>query len=221
MGKGKVLPAIKKSLKDWQFEYFDLYLIHWPFCFKTDEVTGSTVYDSNNVAVVDTQFSLEDTWREMEALVEAGLAKSIGVSNFSVDILKRILAIPGLKVKPAVDQVELHPYLPQTELRQFCETEGIVCEAYSSLGSGKAPSLLEDPTVLKVASALNIPAGSVLLSWARQKGIPVIPKSGTRSRVVENFNHHTIPENLMAELDAIAKRHRYVDPLNFWGHPMP
>lgn len=202
--------------------YFDLYLIHWPFCFKANE-SGSTLYGDDGVAVIDEGCQIEDTWRAMEELVLAGLVKNIGVSNFSVGLLKRILSIPGLRVKPAVDQVELHPYLPQTELRAFCEAEGIVCEAYSSLGSGKTPSLLEDEVVLQVAKEEGITPSSVLLSWARQQGIPVIPKSCTPARIADNFEHEQLSEKSIAAINSLSLKHhhRYVDPMNFWKLPMP
>lgn len=217
----KVRQACEKSLKDWKMDYFDLYLIHWPFCFKSDPKTNSTLYDEHGVAVIDESCKIEDTWRAMEELVEVGLVKNIGVSNFSVSLLKRILAMPNLKIRPAVDQIELHPYLPQIELREFCSSNGIVVEAYSSLGSGKAPSLLEDDLILQLSKELGISPSSLLLSWARQQNIPVIPKSSNPSRIAENFNHHELSQDVIDKLNSIQKSHRYVDPMNFWKHPMP
>lgn len=216
-----VREACEASLRDWRMPYFDLYLIHWPFAFKSNPSSGSTLYDSNGVAVLDEECRIEDTWRAMEGLVEAGLCKHIGVSNFSVGLLKRILSMPGLKVKPAVNQVELHPYLQQRELREFCAAEGIVCEAYSSLGSGKAPSLLEDEAVLRCAKAEGIHPAALLLSWARQQNITVIPKSKTPARIAENLVHHHLSAESMEALNSITQTHRYVDPMNFWKHPMP
>lgn len=220
MAPQRVREACEASVAAWRMSYFDLYLIHWPFAFKATS-SGSTLYDSAGVAVLDEECTIESTWKAMEELVEAGLCRNIGVSNFSVALLKRILAIPGLRVKPAVNQVELHPYLPQHELREFCAREGIVCEAYSSLGSGKEPSLLEDEAVLECAKREGIHPASLLLSWARQQGIPVIPKSKTPSRIAENFAQHRLSEESMTALNAISKRHRFVDPMNFWKHPMP
>jgi diketogulonate reductase-like aldo/keto reductase len=208
------------SLAAWRMSYFDLYLIHWPFAFKTTE-TGSTLYDSAGAAILDQEFTIEDTWKAMEDLVEAGLCKNIGVSNFSISLLKRIISMPGLRVKPAVDQVELHPYLQQRELREFCAQEGIGCEAYSSLGAGKDPSLLEDKLILECAKREGIDPAVLVLSWARQQGIPVIPKSKTAARIAQNFNHHQLSEESMAALNGINKTHRFIDPMNFWKHPMP
>ena len=216
-----VRAACLKSLQNWRMDYFDLYLIHWPFCFKTDPVTGATLYNEHGVAVHDETCTIEDTWRAMEELVEAGLVKNIGVSNFSVSLLKRILSMENLKVRPAVNQVELHPYLPQRELREFSSQNGIVIEAYSSLGSGKDPSLLEDDTVLQLANELSISPSSLLLSLARQQNIPVIPKSCNPSRIADNFNHRKLPQSAIDKLNSIGKSHRYIDPINFWNVPMP
>lgn len=216
-----VREACEKSLRDWQMDYFDLYLIHWPFCFKSDPKTGSTLYDEHGVAVTDESFRIEDTWRAMQELVEAGLVKNIGVSNFSVSLLQRILSMDNLKIRPSVDQVELHPYLPQKELREFGSQNGIVIEAYSSLGSGKEPSLLEDDTVLQLAKELSISPSSLLLSWARQQNIPVIPKSCNPSRIADNFAHQQLPQSVIDKLSSIGRSHRYIDPINFWKVPMP
>lgn len=215
-----VQEACAKSLHDWRLSAFDLYLIHWPFCFRANDA-GSTLYDEQGVAVVDDSVTIEDTWRAMEQLVERGLAKNIGVSNFSIPLLRRILAMPGLKIRPAVNQVELHPYLPQTEMREFCVAEGIVCEAYSSLGSGKEPSLLEDETIVQVAQEESVTPSTVLLSWARQLGIPVLPKSATPARIRDNLVHHPLSPESMSKIAAIPTQHRFVDPMNFWKHPLP
>lgn len=216
-----VRAACEKSLIDWKLEFFDLYLIHWPFCFKSDKTTGSTLYNENGKAVIDESFSIEDTWRAMEQLVLLGLVKNIGVSNFSISLLNRILSIPNLKFKPCLNQVELHPYLPQKELRQFCAEKGIVVEAYSSLGSGKEPLLLNDEIIVSVAKEENITPSSVLLSWARQQNIPVIPKSCNPARIADNFKHHQLSPQSIHKINSIQKTHRYIDPVNFWKHSIP
>ena len=217
-----VRPACEQSLKDWKMDYFDLYLIHWPFCFKSDTKTGSTLYDVHGVAIIDEECQIEDTWREMEKLVQAGLVKNIGVSNFSLNLLKRILAMSDLKIIPAVNQVELHPYLQQRELRDYCNGMNIVVEAYSSLGSGKtAPYLLADETFIEIAKDLKISTGSLLLSWSRQQGIPVIPKSCNPCRISDNYVHHPLPSGVIEKINSVPKVHRYIDPMNFWKHFIP
>lgn len=216
-----VQKACEKSLFDWKMEYFDLYLIHWPFCFESDPKTGSTLYDSSGVAVVDETCTIEDTWRAMEDLVELGLVKNIGVSNFSISLLKRILSIPNLRYKPAVNQVELHPFLPQTELREFCSNASIIIEAYSSLGSGKKPLLVDNEIILNLSQELGISSSCLLLSWARQQSIPVIPKSCNPARIAENFAHHQLSQAVIDKINEIGIRHRYIDPFDFWKHSMP
>lgn len=216
-----VREACEQSLRDWKMDYFDLYLIHWPFCFKSDPKTHSTIYDENGVAIIDESCTIEDTWRAMEELVQLGLVKNIGVSNFSANLLSKILSIPNLKIPPAVDQVELHPYLQQRELRQFCGKNGIIVEAYSSLGSGKAPAILEDETFIDLAVELNISTSSLLLSWARQQNIPVIPKSCQAVRIADNFIHHNLPLHVIEKINSVSTAHRFIDPINFWKHPMP
>lgn len=216
-----VRKACEKSLKDWKLDYFDLYLIHWPFCFKSDPKTGSTLYDEHGVAVIDDSCEIEDTWLAMEELVHAGLVKNIGVSNFTPTLLQRILDISNLKIVPVVNQVELHPYLQQRELREFCKSKNIVVEAYSSLGSGKTPSLLEDEIFIELACQQNISTSSLLLSWARQQNIPVIPKSSNPSRIADNFVHHELPAEVIEKINSTEKSHRYIDTMNFWKHPMP
>lgn len=221
MNPKSVKKACEKSLKDWNMKYFDLYLIHWPFAFKSNS-SGSTLYDEHGVAVIDDSFELEDTWRAMEDLVIEGLCKNIGVSNFSINLLKRILSMSQLRIKPAVNQIELHPFLPQIELRQFCVEHGIVCEAYSSLGSGKDhPSLLNDPLILKLSGELGISPSQLLLSWSRQQNIPVIPKSSNAERIAQNFVHIPLSDEIMQSINTIQIRNRYVDPMNFWKHQMP
>mgnify|MGYP002142141600 CR=1 FL=1 len=213
--------ACRKSLNDWGVEYFDMYLVHWPFAFKTTP-SGSILYDAQGVAVFDKDISLESTWKAMESLVEKGLVRSIGVSNFTIGLLEKILSIPDLKFKPAVNQVEMHPYRPHKELLDFCTRQGIVLEAHSSLGGGRSPSLLEDPIVLEVAASekINDPS-SVLLAWARQQGVPVIPKSTNPARLATNLKHHSLSQSAMNTLATIKSRHIYCDPMSFWKVPMP
>ena len=134
-----VSSAIEKTLKDLKLSYLDLYLVHWPI----------TQDPETKVNRIDME-QIKKTWKAMEALVLEGKTKSIGVSNFTVDLLKELLK--ECKIKPAVNQVELHPYLPQNELLEYCKQNDIVLTAYSPLGSRPGQeSILDDPLVVNIA----------------------------------------------------------------------
>lgn len=177
--------------------------MHWPLAFK-----------KGGKNELDTSVTLEDTWKNMEKLVTEGLVKQIGVSNFELHHLHRIMKVAS--IQPAVLQVECHPYLPQEELKAYCDKHKIVMTAYSPLGSNREPSLLKDKVILEIAERNKKSAGQVLLSYGVSRGISVIPKSVTPSRIKENLEVFDLSANDMVKINAIKTRHRFINPASFW-----
>ena len=155
------LKAFDQTLAELGFDYLDLFLVHWPLPDVGDFV---------------------ETWKAMEKIYESGRAKAVGVSNFTPQHLGRLAA--ETTVPPAVNQVEVHPYLRNDEVRAYGVEHGIATEAWSPIARGK---VLEDPTITRIAENLDRTPAQVTLRWHLQRGDIVFPKSVTRSRVEENF----------------------------------
>ncbi|XP_072510313.1 prostaglandin-E(2) 9-reductase-like isoform X2 [Notamacropus eugenii] len=185
-----VRPALEETLKNLQLDYLDLYIIHFPVSFKA-----------------------------MEKCKDAGLVKSIGVSNFNRRQLEMILNKAGLKYKPVCNQVECHPYLNQSKLLEFCKSKDIILVAYSALGSQreprwvdeKSPFLLEDPVLGAIAKKHNRTPGQVALRYQIQRGVVVLAKSFNEKRLKENFqalDFQLTPED-MKVIDGLNRNFRY------------
>uniref|UniRef100_A0A1D1ZZK1 NADP-dependent oxidoreductase domain-containing protein n=1 Tax=Auxenochlorella protothecoides TaxID=3075 RepID=A0A1D1ZZK1_AUXPR len=201
--------AARRTLRALRLDYLDLYLMHWPVTgMKGPRLTPPTA----------------ETWGAMEGLVHAGLARSIGVANFSVRKLEELAA--GATIPPAVCQVEAHPYFRNERLLAHCRAAGIHLTAYSPLGSpdsaaelGRAPSarLLDDPVLAEVAGEAGRTPAQVALRWALQRGTSFLPKSTNEDRIKQNADvwDWELSEEAMAKLNGIAHQQRMVDG-SFW-----
>lgn len=162
-GYEKTLQAFEESIKRLDLDYIDLYLIHWP----------TPMYDN----YIETYKALEELYRD-------GRVKAIGVSNFYIEHLQRVL--DECEVVPAVNQIECHPYLQQKELKNFCEDHGIHIESWSPLNRGSV--VLEESIIKRMAESHDKTPAQIILKWHIQEDAIVIPKSVTSSRIEENFN---------------------------------
>ena len=147
----RVQPAFESSRNRLQLDYIDLYLIHTPFAFPPGD--NQDPRDQNGNVIYDEGINLMDTWKAMENLVDGGKCKAIGLSDVSLDQVQEIFK--SARIKPAVVQVESHPYLPQIELLEFCNSNGIVMLVFAPLGHGIKPGVLEDPTIIAIAQRVN------------------------------------------------------------------
>jgi len=210
----RVQPAFEASRKRLQLDYIDLYLIHTPFAFLPGD--NQDPMDQNGNVVYDEGISLMETWKAMESLVDGSKCKAIGLSDVSLDQVEEIFN--SARIKPAVIQVECHPYLPQTELLEFCNGNGIVMLAFAPLGHAIKPGVLEDHRIIAIAKRVNKTAAQVLLAWAVQRGTAVLTTPRTPDRARENFDLSALPEDAMQEINAIQTRQRF-NPVTETGIP--
>jgi alcohol dehydrogenase (NADP+) len=185
-----VQPALAQTLADLKLDYLDLYLIHWPVSIKKGE--GFPLSAEKLISLED--LPILDTWQALETCVDQGLCRHIGVSNFSAAKLQALMT--DARIKPEMNQVELHPYLQQPNLVTFCQSQNIHLTGYSPLGSPDRPAglkaedepiLLEDPAIVAIADRHGASPAQVLISWAIHRGTAVIPKSVTPARIAQNL----------------------------------
>jgi len=227
--KEHVHQIAKKQLADWQLDYFDLFLIHFPISLeyidpKIKYPPGWFGTDDKTVHIGNVP--IQETWQAMEELVDHGLVKDIGVSNFSGAILLDVLRYNKKPV--SVLQIEHHPYLTQEPLVSLCKELGIAITGYCSFGpqswvelgmAGGAVSLLTSETIKSIAAATGKTPAQVLLRWATQRGIAVIPKSNNHDRLIQNLQctDFNLSEEHLKAISALNINFRFNDPSNM--HP--
>lgn len=233
--KERVEPIVRRQLKDWGLEYFDLYLIHFPVAL--EYVDPSVRYPPGwHVDGKDTirwsKTSIQDTWGAMEGLVQQGLSKSIGISNFQAQLVYDLLRYA--KIPPATLQIELHPYLTQQDLVKLCKNEGIAVTAYSSFGPAsflefnmqhavKLVPLIQDPTINQIASKYGKKPSQILLRWATQRGLAVIPKTSRVELLDENLDviGWDIDQADLDKITSMDRNIRFNQPANVSGPNSP
>ena len=192
----RVKPAFDASRRRLQIDYVDCYLVHTPFAFQPGDEQDPR--DEHGQVIYDSGVTLIETWRALESLVDDGQCKSIGLTDITLEKLREIVA--AARIKPAVVQVELHPYLPQWDLLDFCREQGIVVQAGAALGHAMPPRIVDDPVITRIAQRVNKTPAQVALSWAVQRGTAVLTTSTTLGHIRENFEISTLPEEAMREI---------------------
>jgi diketogulonate reductase-like aldo/keto reductase len=202
----RVKPAFEESLRKLQLDYLDLYLIHTPFAFQPGDVQDPRDADGN--VIYDNGVTLLDTWGALEKLVEEGKCKAIGLSDTGLEKVEEVFEAAA--IKPAVVHVESHPYLPEWELLAYCNRNGIVMQAFAPLGHHSEPNLLADPIITAIAARAGKTPAQVALAWAIQRGTALLTTTKTPSRIAENFDVSTLPEDAMREItEGITTRMRF------------
>lgn len=193
----RVKPALQASLNRLGLDTLDLYLVHTPFAFQPGDdqdprdVHGNVIYDNG--------VTLAETWAAMEHLVDEGLVGAIGLSDISAERTREVLDFA--RIKPAVVEVEAHPYHPQWELYELAKSHGAILLAFASLGHALEPRLLDDPLIVSMARQFDRTPAQVLLAWGIQRGSAVLTASVTPSRIAENFAVAALPDDVIDEIN--------------------
>jgi len=238
--KEHVRPHLLKTLKDLNIEYIDLYLIHWPVAFAyvpfdPNRRGFDDDYDPNDCKKVDLTpyggtkidrtVSIRETWEAMEEIQREGLARSIGVSNFSASLIHDLLTYA--KIKPAVNQIELHPYLQHEKLVKYCRSQNILVEAYSPLGTsdfkGKdEPTVLEDQKLKEIGDRHGKSVAAVTLRWIVQRGLVTVPKSVNPQRIAANLHvfDFSLTDQEMKEISLLDRNYHFLRPEDWYGIPI-
>jgi diketogulonate reductase-like aldo/keto reductase len=202
----RVKAAFDASRQRLQLDHVDCYLVHTPFAFQPGD--DQMPKDERGQVIYDSGVTLVETWRALESLVDEGKCGAIGLSNVNLEKLQEIVEVA--RIKPAVVEVESHPYLPEWDLLEYCRQHGIVLLAFAALGHAMEPNLLDDPVITAIARRLGKTPAQVVLAWAIQRGTALLTTSVTPSRIRENFELSTVPEDAMQEIrNAVATKIRF------------
>jgi diketogulonate reductase-like aldo/keto reductase len=202
----RVKPAFDASCRRLQLDYIDCYIIHTPFAFQPGDEQDPR--DEHGRVIYDSGVTLVDTWRALERLVDDGHCRSIGLSDITLEKLREIVA--AARIKPAMVQVESHPYLPEWELLDFCREHGIVVQAFAALGHAMEPNVLADPVITAIAQRVHKTPAQVALAWAVQRGTAFLTTSTKPQRIQESFDISILPEDAMREIrDRITTNVRF------------
>ncbi|CAG7934902.1 unnamed protein product [Penicillium nalgiovense] len=222
----KVEPIARKQLADWDVDYFDLYIVHFPIALKylDPSVRYPPSWTTAEGKIEFANAPIHETWGAMETLVDKNLARSIGVSNFSAQLLMDLLRYA--RVRPATLQIEHHPYLTQTRLVDYAQKEGITVTAYSSFGplsfleldlkhAKDTPLLFEHATITSIAEKHGRTPAQVLLRWSTQRNVAVIPKSNNPTRLAQNLTvtDFDLEASELEAISALDKGLRFNDPI--------
>ncbi|CAK1364674.1 putative NAD(P)H-dependent D-xylose reductase xyl1 [Cercospora beticola] len=226
--KERVKPIAKKQLADWGIDYFDLYIIHFPIALKyvDPSVRYPPGFFDENDKLSLSKAPLEETYHAMEELYDEGLIKAIGISNYNGGLLLDVERYA--KTLPHTLQIEHHPYLVQQDLLNLCKSRNIAVTAYSSFGpqsflelnmqkAKDTPLLFEHSSIKSIADKHGKSPAQVLLRWATQRGIAVIPKSNNQERLAQNLDvtSFDLSEDEIKQISGLDKGLRFNNPLNY------
>lgn len=220
-GPEDVRPAMEQTLIDLRLDYLDLYLMHWPIAYKKEVLYHTSAADFISLE----ELPIIDTWKKMEELYDDGLCRHLGVSNFSTVKLEALKE--DARIQPEMNQIELHPYLQQPQMLDFCAKNDIFLTGYAPLGSADRPDrlkienepvLLEEPVIGHIAQRHHATPAQVLISWALHRGTAVIPKSVRPERLRENLaaGGLALTDNELQEIGSLNRDRRYITG-TFWA----